>query len=121
MHFAASHPYLNAPPEGEEVSSPLVKERFRGGEGLARAAPGYTQRRRNAIAKIANDTGAAPAIQSQWTDRPKRGLIVALATIEIPTIATAHVNEDTQLRGNLRAAFPFARFAMVFSRPKQRF
>ena len=68
----------------------------------------YTQRRRKAIASIANDTGATPAIQSQWTYRPKRGLIVALAIIEMPTIATAHVNEDVQLRGSLAAAFCLA-------------
>jgi hypothetical protein len=36
-----------------------------------------------------NPVGATPAIQSQWTYRPNRGLMVALATMASPTIATA--------------------------------
>ena len=64
----------------------------------------YTQRRRKAMARITNDAGATPAIQSQWTFRQKRGFIIALAMIDTPTIATAQASEDIQLRGILGAA-----------------
>ncbi len=68
----------------------------------------YTQRRRKAMARITNDTGATPAIQSQWTYRPKRGFIVALEMIDTTTIPTAHKSEDIQLRGILGTAFCLA-------------
>ena len=44
-------------------------------------------------------TGAIPAIQSQCTLRPKRGLTVALTTMDTATITTAHVSENLQVLG----------------------
>ena len=49
----------------------------------------------------ANPTGAMPAIQSQWTWRPNRGLMVALAIIDTPTTTAASINENTQLLGTI--------------------
>ena len=59
----------------------------------------HTQRRRKANASAANPTGATPAIQSQWTERSKRGLMVALASMPIPTHTAAQNREDRQFLG----------------------
>ena len=59
----------------------------------------HTQRWRKANVTSTKPTGATPAIQSQWTDRPNRGLIVALATIDSPTITTAQSREKAHPLG----------------------
>ena len=59
-----------------------------GGERKDRAA-GQTHRRRKAIANTVKEIGAIPATQSQWTERPNRGLIVALAANVRPTTTPA--------------------------------
>ena len=45
-----------------------------------------------------NPAGATPAIQSQWTNRPNSGLIVALRMMDTPTTTAAHISENVQLR-----------------------
>ena len=77
-----------------------------------------TQRRLRATAKTVNPVGASPAIQSQWTYRPKRGLTVALTMIATPTMSAAHIADATQLLGGCVLSgfvrFAFVRFTMVF-------
>ena len=50
------------------------------------------------MASAAKPTGAIAAIQSQWTNRPKRGLMVALASMDTPTTTATQNNENVQLR-----------------------
>ena len=58
-------------------------------------------------ARAAKLTGATPAIQSQCTDRPNNGLIVALATRARPITAAAQESETPQLLGASAATDAF--------------
>jgi hypothetical protein len=66
--------------------------------------------RLKAIVSATKPTGATPAIQSQCTERPKMGLIVALRMMDTPTITVAQTSETTQLLGT-----PLPRLSGVFS------
>ena len=76
----------------------------------------YSQihRRRNANVIKMKLTGTIPATQSQCTLRPKRGLMVALATMDIATIMAAVARENGQvLRAGCCPFFAAPRFPLV--------